>query len=50
LQIDVAKYFSHETMVPEISEYYLLFINGAIVNIKILKYKMKVAELLLKIK
>jgi hypothetical protein len=38
--IDVAKYFSHETMVPEISGITpLLFINGAeaIVNIKILK-------------
>jgi hypothetical protein len=38
--IDVAKYFSHETMVPEISGIIpFLFINGAeaIVNIKILK-------------
>jgi hypothetical protein len=35
--IDVAKYFSHETMVPEISGIIpLLFINGveAIVNIQ----------------
>jgi hypothetical protein len=49
--IDVAKYFSHETMVPEISGITFIFINGAeaIVNIQNFKIKKIVAELLQKI-